>query len=180
MKIKKENVALLVIDMQERLLPAIENSEELIKNCEILIKGCKILGVPIILTEQYRKGLGETNKIIAEQLSNINPIEKREFSCIENTEIKTKLEALGKRYIIVVGIEAHICVQQTVLDLMDEDFKPIVIANCISSRKAIDKKFALKRLRDYGADITTVEAILFEMLVTSTAAEFKQISQMII
>ena len=180
MKIKKENVALLVIDMQERLLPAIENSEELIKNCEILIKGCKILGVPIILTEQYRKGLGETNKIIAEQLSNINPIEKREFSCIENTEIKTKLEALGKRYIIVVGIEAHICVQQTVLDLMDEDFKPIVIANCISSRKAIDKKFALKRLRDYGADITTVEAILFEMLVTSTTAEFKQISQMIV
>jgi nicotinamidase-related amidase len=180
MKIKKENTALLIIDMQEKLLPAIENLDELIKNCEILIKGCKILDIPIICTEQYRKGLGETNKIIAEQLSNIKPIEKREFSCIENSEIKSKLETLGKRYIIVAGIEAHICVQQTVLDLMDEDFKPIVIANCISSRKAIDKKFALKRLRDYGADITTYEAILFEMLVTSTAAEFKQISQAII
>ena len=165
--------------MQEKLLPAIENSEDLIKNCEILIKGCKILGIPIIYSEQYRKGLGETNKIIATQLNNINPIEKREFSCVENDEIKSKLESLGKRYIIVAGIEAHICVQQTVLDLMDEDFKPIVIANCISSRNNFDKKFALKRLRDYGADITTVEAILFEMLVTSTASEFKQISELV-
>jgi len=179
MKIKKENTALLIIDMQEKLLPAIENSEDLIKNCEILIKGCKILGIPIIYSEQYRKGLGETNKIIATQLNNINPIEKREFSCVENDEIKSKLESLGKRYIIVAGIEAHICVQQTVLDLMDEDFKPIVIANCISSRNNFDKKFALKRLRDYGADITTVEAILFEMLVTSTASEFKQISELV-
>jgi len=179
MKIKKENTALLVIDMQEKLLPAIENSDELIKNCEILIKGCKVLGIPIISTEHYPKGLGKTNQTIAANISNINPIEKREFSCFENAEIKAKLEAIGKRYIIVAGIEAHICVQQTVLDLMDEDFKPIVIANCVSSRNSYDKKFALKRLRDYGADITTVEAILFEMLVTSTAPEFKAISELI-
>ena len=179
MKIKKENTALLVIDMQKKLLPAIENSEELIENCKILIKGCKILDIPIIYTEQYRKGLGETSEAISELLDEINPIEKFEFSCLENAEIKAKLESLGRRYVIVAGIEAHVCVQQTVLDLMDEDFKPIVIANCISSRKAIDKKFALKRLQDYGADVTTYEAILFELLVTSKSPAFKGISEIV-
>jgi nicotinamidase-related amidase len=178
MKIKKENVALLVIDMQDKILQAINSKENLIKKCEIIIKGCQTLGIPIIATEQYKKGLGNTVSSIAE-LFNVNPIEKFEFSCLENTEIKSKLESLGRRYIIVIGIEAHVCVQQTVLDLIDEDFKPIVVADCISSRNEYDKKFAIKRICDYGADVTTLEAILFEMLITSKAPEFKTISQLV-
>jgi nicotinamidase-related amidase len=179
MKIKKENTVLLVIDMQEKILSTLENCNEIVKNCEILVKGCQLLEIPIIVSEQYRKGLGPTVSEIAELFIPLNPIEKREFSCLENREIKAKIETLGRRNVIVAGIESHICVQQTVLDLMDEDFKPIVIADCVSSRKLIDKKFALKRLRDYGADITTYEAILFEMLVSSTVPEFKSISALV-
>jgi nicotinamidase-related amidase len=179
MKIKKENTALLIIDLQDKILQNIEEEKELIANCEILIKSCQVLEIPIIYSEQYRKGLGETNAKISELLDKIQPIEKVEFSCLENSEIKKKLESLGKRNIIVAGIEAHICVQQTVLDLMDEDFKPIVVANCVASRREIDKKIALKRLRDFGADITTYEAILFELLVSAKNPAFKAISALI-
>lgn len=179
MKIRKEDTVLLIIDMQERLLPAVKDSEALINNCRILIEGCNILGVPIIATEQYSKGLGKTIEPISQLLVGVNPIDKREFSCFKNSEFASKFETLGRRYVIIAGVEAHVCVQQTAFDLMDEDYKPIIIANCISSRKEIDKKFALKRLRDYSADVTTYESILFELLVTSTANEFKAISKLV-
>jgi nicotinamidase-related amidase len=180
MKIKKENTCLLVIDLQEKLIPAMSDySDELIENCIKLIKGCQILGVPIIVSEQYPKGLGSTISQVDELLNGVKPISKTEFSCIENSEIKSKLQALGRRYVIVCGVEAHVCVQQSVLDLMDEDFKPILIIDCIASRKKIDKKIAINRMKDYGSDFTTLESILFEMLVSSVAVEFKDISKLV-
>lgn len=179
MKIKKENTALLIIDLQEKILSAIDCANEIINNNIKLIKGCQVLNVPIIISEQYPKGLGKTAAPIVELLDNVAPIEKKEFSCLENFEIKSKLKALGRRNIIVCGIEAHVCVQQTVLDLMDEDLKPIIITNCIASRFKQDKKIAIKRMQDYGADFTTLEGILFELLVSANVPEFKQISTIV-
>jgi nicotinamidase-related amidase len=179
MKINRDNTALLIIDLQVQLLPAINDSETLIHNCKILIEGCKTLNIPIITTTQYKKGLGNTVAEIATLLDDVIEVDKNEFSCWANKNFQSQVEKCNKRYIIIAGIESHICVEQTVLDLMDEDYKPIVIANCVGSRNTIDNEFAISRMRDYGADITTYESILFELLGTSKAAEFKVISSLV-
>ena len=181
MKINKDNSLLLVIDMQEKLLPAMDKKEELLENSAILLEGFQTLKIPVISTVQYKKGLGEITPLLLNLLNNSNStsIEKFEFSCMKNEIFAEKLQTFDRRKIFVIGIESHICVEQTVLDLIDEDYHPIVIADCISSRNPYDKKIALKRMRDYGADITTYESALFELLVTSKAPEFKTISNFI-
>jgi len=179
MKIKKENTALLIIDLQEKLIPSIYKFEDLLDNTIKLIKGCRILNIPIIVSEQYPKGLGKTIDLISNHLGDFQPITKTEFSCMENLEFQKHLKSFEKRNIIVCGIEAHICVQQTVLDLMDKDYKPIIIYDCISSRNKFNKKIAFKRMRDYGSDFTTCEGILFELLLHSKSNEFKSISEIV-
>ncbi len=181
MKINKENAALLIIDMQEKILPAMTDVEELIDNCMRLVKGCQELNIPVISTVQYRKGLGDIIPQINLLLNGREPepVEKFEFSCMQNDNFYDFISKLNRNKIIVVGIESHVCVQQTVLDLIHADYHPIVIADCIASRKHYDKRFALERMRDYGADITTHESVLFELLVTSKAPEFKEISNII-
>lgn len=181
MKINRHDVALLVIDMQEKILPAMTDEELLIDNTTRLVKGCKELQIPILTTIQYPKGLGKTVPQISNLLDNegFHIIEKREFSCMENTDFIKILSELGRNKFIVAGIESHVCVQQTVLDLLDEDYHAIVMADCVASRTHYDKRIALERMRDYGADITTYESILFELLVTSKAPEFKEISYIV-
>ncbi len=181
MTFNRTNTALLVIDMQEKLIPAMYEAEALVDNTVKLISVLNILDIPIISTIQYSKGLGQTVAPIKTLLpkNDFQDIEKDEFSCVKNNIFFEKLDACSRQKILVVGIESHICVQQTVLDLMDEDFHPIVIADCVSSRKQYDKKFALKRMGAYGADITTYESAIFELIGTSKAKEFKEISKII-
>jgi len=183
MTVEKNNTALLVIDIQEKILTAMHDKDMLINNAEKLINSNNILGLPIISTVQYPSGLGSTISKLSIIINN-NPyhreFEKFEFSCVRNENIFNALKELSCKNIIVIGIEAHVCVQQTVIDLLEDgNFNPIVVADCISSRKEIDKHFALKRMRDYGADITTYEAVIFNLLLTSRAPEFKEISKLI-
>ncbi|HHU73249.1 MAG TPA: hydrolase [Clostridiales bacterium] len=180
MRILKEDTVALVIDFQERLVPVMNHKEELLHNTEILLKGLKVLEIPMIVTQQYTKGIGMTVPKIQEAIGDdFVYYDKITFSCWDDEEIKKQILGLGKKNIIVCGIEAHICVLQTVIDLLQEGIHVVVVEDCIGSRKDNDKKIALERAISEGALVTTYESILFELTRVSKTDVFKEISRLI-
>jgi nicotinamidase-related amidase len=179
MRILKDKVVAVIIDFQEKIFPAINEHEKLTRNVPLLIDGLKALGVPVIVTEQYVKGLGPTIPAIAEKLEGIERIEKASFSCCDEPGFMMALASSGRDYVIVAGIESHVCVLQTVIDLQENGYHPVVVEDCISSRKPNDKLMAIERMRKEGVIITTYEAILFELLRYSGGETFKAISRLV-
>ena len=179
MRIKKENTIGVVIDIQRRLYPYITDNEGLTKNCKILIKGLQILKIPIVVTQQYTKGLGETIPEVAEVLGDYKHIEKTAFSCCDEPRFNEDLALSSKMYVIVCGIEAHVCVMQTVNDLIGQGYIPVVVEDCIGSRNPNDKHMAVERMRQSGAIITTYESILFELLQYSGTEQFREVSNLV-
>lgn len=174
-----ENTLLVVIDLQERLMPIINDTEKLENKCEIFIKGCRLLDISILTTQQYTKGLGETIPSIKNALGDFEPIEKIAFSCYGDPGFVKKLHEIGKNDILIVGIEAHICVQQTVLEMLDNGYNVYVIADCIGSRIETDREYALERMKQAGAVLTTAESMLFELLKTADHPKRKEISHLV-
>lgn len=179
MRILKENTIALVIDIQEKLLPAMFEKEEIERNIKILINGLNALNIPIIVTEQYPKGLGNTINSVKELFNDFNAIEKLSFSCMDEPKFVDKLKSTGKKNVVITGIEAHVCVNQTVIDLIANGFTPIVVVDCISSRKPSDKQTGLERMKCEGAIFTTYEAILFELCRFAGNEAFKIISKLV-
>jgi len=179
MRILKDRTTALIIDFQERIFPAIHEHEKLLSNVPKLIAGLRILEIPIFVTEQYVKGLGPTVPEIASSLQGIERIEKSSFSCCDEPRLLLQLAALGRENVIIAGIESHVCVLQTVIDLLRNGFHPIVVEDCVSSRKESDKRTSLLRMQKEGAYITTYESILFELLRYSGTEQFKAISRLI-
>jgi isochorismate hydrolase len=179
MRITKDKTAGLIIDIQERLFPFINENEKLVKNVPILIEGLKVLDIPIFVTEQYVKGLGETIATIARVTEGIPRTEKMAFSCCDEPVFMEKLALSGRDHVIIAGIESHVCVLQTTLDLLANGFHPVVVEDCISSRHLNDKSVAIERMRKAGAVITTYESILFELLRYSGTEQFKAISKLV-
>lgn len=170
---------LLIVDVQEKLMPHIGVAEQLIANCRRLIEAATILKVPVFATEQYPRGLGRTVSDLAELLPESRP-EKQRFSCVEALGWGTAAEQADDREkVVLAGIEAHVCVLQTALDLTAQGFRVYVPADAVASRSKLDWKFALRRLSDSGATVTTTETVLFEWCETAAAAEFKQISRLV-
>jgi len=179
MRILKEHSCLLVIDFQEKLFPFIFQNEQLLKNVPVLIRGLKLLELPVFVTEQYTKGLGTTVPPIAEILGDIPRIEKSSFSCCDEPRFSLELATSGKENVIIAGIESHVCVLQTVVDLARQGYQAVVVEDCISSRNPNDKLIAIERMRKEGAIITTYESILFELLRSSGGETFKAISRLV-
>ncbi|KPK84786.1 MAG: isochorismatase [Bacteroides sp. SM23_62_1] len=179
MRIIKEHTAGLIIDIQEKLVPHIHRYESVTARTALLIQGLKILDIPLIITQQYTKGLGETIPFISEAVGNYLPVEKVAFSCCDEPGFMKKISQLGRKNIVIAGIEAHVCVLQTVIDLLDNAFMPVVVEDCISSRKNRDKKTAVGRMKQEGAIITTYESILFELTRFAGTDVFKQISRLV-
>lgn len=179
MRISKEVCSGLVIDIQEKLFLHMDQKEELLRKCLILLKGLQVLKVPVMITEQYPKGLGPTIDQVNQVVGRINPIEKISFSCCHEPAFLESLNRFNRNTIIVCGIEAHVCVLQTVIDLIDAGYKPVVVADCISSRNGEDKRISLERMRDAGAVVTTCESILFELARVAGTDEFKVISGLV-
>ncbi len=179
MLIRKDDTALVVIDVQERLLPHIYENDQLEKNCNTLISGMKILSIPLLVTEQYSKGLGPTIESVRNTLGDIKPIEKMSFSCCGESSFLHALEKLNKKNVILCGVEAHVCVMQTALDLCERGFQPVLIADCVSSRKLHDKTQAVERMRQTGVIISTSESILFELCQVAGTEQFKAISRLV-
>jgi nicotinamidase-related amidase len=179
MRISKEECTGLIVDMQERLFPHMEGKDELLEKCLTLIEGLKILGVPLTYTEQYPKGLGPTLEPVREALSPLNGIEKAAFSCCDEPSFRQVMETSERKIWIIAGIEAHVCILQTVIDLLDNGHLPVVVADATSSRNRADQRVALERFRQEGARVTTCESILFELARVSGTPEFKLISKLV-
>ena len=173
------STALLIIDIQERILGVMQNSESVVSNTVKLIKGFKVLNLPVFFTEQYPKGLGSTAKQIADELNGTEPIQKMSFSCFGAEDLFRRLSDKKISQVVIAGIESHVCVQQTALDLIANNFQVNIPADAVSSRKEIDYKTALERMRSNGAEITTAESVLFELLNVCGTDEFKQISKLV-
>jgi nicotinamidase-related amidase len=178
-RIKVEDTAASVVDIQGKLLPLISQNELLVNNVIILIKGLKIHQIPLIVTQQYTKGLGGTDAEIKSAIGEYEHIEKLSFSCCGEPAFMTKLKEINKKYIILMGIETHVCVLQTALDLLSHNYIPVVIEDCVSSRNLNDKNIAIERMRSSGAVISTKESILFELTEVSGTDKFKAISKLI-
>ncbi|WP_053955239.1 hydrolase [Inediibacterium massiliense] len=179
MRVLKDHAVAVIIDMQERLLPHMENRNNLLHNVKTLIQGLNALNIPIIVSEQYPKGLGSTIEAIHEILGDYTSIEKMSFSCFDEAKLQQKIDYMNKEWIIVAGIESHICVLQTVIDLIDNGYAPVIVEDCVSSRYKNDKKIAIERMRQLGAIITTTESILFELCRYATTDSFKVISKLV-
>ena len=179
MRILQKDTAAVVIDIQERLLPHIYEGESVLENCQKLIEGLQILSVPIIVTQQYTKGLGPTEASIAGKFAEFNYLEKSSFSCFDEPAFREEITLRGKKNVILCGIESHVCVLQTCLDLIDTGFKPVIVVDCVSSRKPLDKNTSIERMRQEGAIITTLESILFELTRRAGNELFKNISRLV-
>lgn len=179
-KLQRERVGLLVVDVQEKLFPYVENSCPVMQTIQKAIRGFQILHLPIYVTEQYPKGLGSTIATLKGVLGQDQTyLVKTAFSCLDDSSIKsTLLEAPIEQW-VMVGIEAHVCVLQTAKDLLDSQKQVVVLNDAISSRSIYDFSTAIAELRDCGARISSTETVLFELLRDSKAAEFKEISQLI-
>jgi Amidases related to nicotinamidase len=177
--IERDDAIVAAIDFQEHIVPAMHDDDELIETAVKFIKGARALNVPVLVTQQYTKGLGETVEPIKEALGEFTPIEKNTFSALLNDEFRSALETSGKETVILIGIEAHVCVEQTALALLQEGYNVFVISDCIESRHKNDKKMSERRMTHAGAVITTYEAALFEMMDGSKTPGFKEISAIV-
>lgn len=179
MRLDVKHTQAICVDIQERLFPHIHEHDELARRCAILIQGLRLLNVPIIVTEQYVKGLGPTIPSISQALGEYNPIEKITFSCCGAPEVEAHVLGSNRHHVILFGIETHVCVQQTALDLLGQGRTVVVIEDCVSSRSVNDKLVAIERMRQAGAVITTMESVLFELLKQAGTETFKQISALV-
>jgi nicotinamidase-related amidase len=176
--LSRGNSRLLIVDVQEKLVPLIPVADSLIGNCRRLIEGAQILNVPVFATEQYPKGLGKTVGQLANLLGKIPS--KQRFSCGEVLDWgMAAADEEGRDKVVVAGMETHVCVQHTVLDLISCGFRVYVPADAVASRHKLDWKIALDRLSAGGATVTTTESVLFEWCETSANDQFKKISRLI-
>ena len=174
-----DHSALLVVDIQERLVPVMRDRQRLIRRAARLVQGAHLLGIPLLVTEQYPRGLGETVEEIARHFVDPHCIEqKTRFSaCIE--PVQTQLELLGARSVVVAGIEAHVCILGTCLDSLEAGCTVFPAWDAISSRRAEDKHAARERLTMAGAVPTTVESVLLEWLADASDRRFRQVQNLI-
>jgi len=169
--LKGDDVLLLVIDMQERLLPAIAEKERVIENTLKLVKFARIIGVPILLTEQ--QNLGETTPEIRAELGALQPIIKLEFDCFESRAFAERIRHLNRNTLIIAGIEAHICVAQTALHARAR-YAAQVVSDAVSSRSRHNGEVALDRMRQAGVTITSAEMVIYELLGKAGTEEFRE------
>ena len=175
LRLTRAKASLVVVDVQERLLPAIFEHQRVVQNAVRLIQGAAILQVPIFATEQYRKGLGPTVSEVAAAIPGFAPMEKLAFSACGADGFVTALKKRKVSEAILCGIEAHVCVTQTCLDLLDKGFRVFVVADAVSSRTPENYRVGLDRMRIAGAVIVSTEMVLFELLERAGTDEFKQI-----
>jgi nicotinamidase-related amidase len=169
--------ALLVIDVQEKI-NAVMADQEHMPRITVLVDACSALGVPVIATEQYPKGLGSTVRGLANCLLD-TPISKDTFSCAREPAVRSTLEAVGRRQVIVTGIETHVCVLQTAIDLGRAGYEVHVPHDAVNSRRVADREWALRRMQAAGAVITSTESALFELLERCDTEDFRTVAKMV-
>lgn len=177
MRLKAHESVLLLVDVQEKLFPHIEGNVSLEKHLIALVQGLKTLDVPILCNQQYTQGLGETIASLKALLESKPTYEKKTFSCCLNESLIEALEGLNRKSVILAGIETHICVLQTALDLRERGFDVMLCCDAMGSRKKANHELALSRMQTQGAILGSTESILFELLGSAQHPEFKTISK---
>jgi nicotinamidase-related amidase len=177
--ISTDDTALVLIDIQEKLAPAMHGKESLFENLKKLVQGVQILGVPVLWAEQNPDGLGPTIPEIAGLLPNQKPVSKLSFSCCGSEQFKDNLKASGRKTMLVVGIEAHVCVYQTVADLISLQYDVQVVADGVASRTPENRQIGLEKCKDAGAGLTSTETALFELLKEAKGDKFKTIINLV-
>jgi nicotinamidase-related amidase len=179
-KLDAKKAVLVVIDIQERLVPAMPQDVylRLRETVAMLVNGAGLFGIPVLTTEQYPKGIGHTVSELAEACS-ANVIEKVSFGCCGEPDFRTALKKIGRSQVIVTGMEAHVCVYQTVLGLLEDGYNVHLVRDAICSRNKTDYLTAVANAIQAGAVVTTAETALFQMLQESTHAHFKAVSKLI-
>ncbi|HKO56242.1 MAG TPA: hydrolase [Thermoanaerobaculia bacterium] len=181
-RLNRADCLLLIIDVQERLMPVIHERAEVERNIDRLVRGCRVLDIPAIITEQYVKGLGATVEPVRRTLLETygyRPIEKSCFSAWGCGELQAELRTVKKRQILLAGVEAHVCVYQTAVDLLGSGHEVWVIADAVSSRTPRNREVALQRMAAEGARISSTEMALFELLVEAGTEEFRAVSRLV-
>jgi nicotinamidase-related amidase len=171
--------SLIVVDVQGKLAQLMADKEALFKNIRILIQAAKILEIPILWCQQVPAALGPTVPEIAELLTGDEPIDKASFSCAGHTAFNAKLEALGRGQVLLCGIETHVCIFQTAMDLLARDLPVTVVADAVSSRTARNRQIGLDRLAAEGATLASTEMVLFELLRTAEHPQFKPVARLV-
>lgn len=179
MLLNRDHGLLMVIDVQERLAPATADPDTVIRNSVTLMTAANKLGIPVIVTEQYPKGLGPTVKPIKDLAPENAIMDKVHFSCARDDRIRDCLEKNPYWQIVITGMEAHVCVAQTALSLQDDGFDVAVVADAVTSRDPANKELALDRLREAGVTLIPTESVLFEWLGNSQDPAFKELTAMI-
>ncbi|MBE7410808.1 MAG: isochorismatase family protein [Leptospiraceae bacterium] len=180
MRILKEESILIVVDIQEKLEPVIFDFERIVYNSRIVIEGIKALEIPILVTEQYPKGLGPTVAPIVENLGEFyKPIEKKVFSVMDSKVFKERLNDSKAKNVILIGIQSDVCVLQSSIDLLENGFIPVVVEDCVSAKTLEEKRISLERIRTSGGVTTTSLSILFELCRSSESSGFKKISKLV-
>lgn len=179
MRLFQENTAALLIDVQDKLVPAVYRSSETVALISRLVKCLRLLEVPIIPIRQYPRGLGDFPPEIKEALGEHTASDKITFSAWGTPEIAKRVQGLGKQDLLVFGMETHVCVLQTVSDLLDNGYNVMVVADCVSARNPYDHEIALSLAGKKGATLTTSEIVLFELLKKSGSDVFRQVSALV-
>ncbi len=173
MLIDAEESVLVMVDLQERLMPAIAGKEKLLRNCATLLQAARRLSVPLLASAQYPKGLGQTMESLAAGLAPEEVVEKITFSCLAAPEFAVRLSSFGRSQAVICGAEAHVCVLQTGLDLLARDYRVFVVGDATGSRDPANREAALARLSGAGATVVTVEMVLFEWLKRAGTEDFR-------
>jgi len=174
-----ENSLLLVIDIQESLARVMHGKEGLFENLQKIIRGAGILGVPLIVTEQVPEKLGTTIPEISPLLGDVTPIPKSSFSCCGEERFMKELDYAKRGQVLVAGIESHVCVYQTAVDLVRKGYEVHLLTDCISSRTEANRLLGIERMREEGAKITGTEMSLFELMRVAGGDRFREISRMV-
>lgn len=175
----RAKTGLLVVDIQEKFRPVIDRFDTVAVRAALLVRGFTLLNLPIVVTEQYPRGLGKTAEPLRQALNTIQPFEKMSLSCMRQSGFLERLRETAMESVVVCGIETHICVNQTVHDLLSNNFGVQVVTDATASRSDHDHQTALRKMELSGALPTTVEMCLFELLKTAGTEEFKQIQALI-
>jgi nicotinamidase-related amidase len=174
-----QDCCLVVVDVQGKLAQLMVDKEVLFKNLHILIQAAKILSLPILWCQQVPEALGPTIPEIVELLTGTEPINKASFSCCGQEQFSAQLNTLGREQVLLCGIETHVCVYQTAMDLMEGGLDVTIIGDAVSSRTAQNRHFALTRLAAEGAHISSTEMALFELLKTAQHPHFREIARLV-
>lgn len=180
MRIHRDSTVGVIVDIQERLHPHMHEADRQLAKTLTLMAGLQTLEVPLLLTEQYPKGLGPTLEAVRTGMGEaFAPLEKASFSCCDDPGFMTALQKHKRRTVLLAGIETHVCVLQTAMDLLEAGMEPVLVLDASSSRNPLDRDVAARRIEREGGRVTTVESILFELTRMSGTPTFKEISRLV-